>query len=168
MGSISNMGEDVMTVRNFTPVDWYWRKDDGSTWSSSLGRLLKKNEPGPESWTVWPRDENGDQTNDALAAVLAPYGLTMDGKPPTTLMPFLSFLSLFTADEQAAIVSSDDPRIRLFCLMAAGASGVDLSDPRTVAGTQQLEALKLIGKGRAKQVLSGQAPPEAPTTQTAA
>lgn len=158
MASISDTLDRHLPAPVFSPANWYWRKDDGSTWSSGLGRLLKKSDPDPENWTVWPRDEAGDQTNDALAAVLAPYGLTMDGKPPATLLPFLSFLALFTPDEQAAIVSSDEPKIRLFCLMAAGASGVDLSDPRTVAGTKQLETLKLISKGRAAQVLAGQAP----------
>jgi hypothetical protein len=76
---------------------------------------------------------------------------------PTTQHDFLGFLNLFTEAEQAAIVSSDNGQIRLFCLMAAGANFVDLVDPRTVAGTNELEKLGLIGKGRAAQVLVGQA-----------
>lgn len=99
-------------------------------------------------------------------------GMTWDGKSfgpapapvqapvaPDTTLSFMAFIGLFTTSEQSAIISSDDPQIKLFCLMAAGASIVDLADLRTVAGTQELETLGLIGKGRAKQVLAGQAPP---------
>lgn len=76
---------------------------------------------------------------------------------PSTQYDFLSFLSLFTPVEQAAIVSSDNVQIKLFCLMATGASFVDLTDPHVVNGTNALENLGLIAKGRAAQVLSGQA-----------
>jgi hypothetical protein len=159
----------------FNPRNWFWLADDGRLFSSSAGIKINKTDASFVSFknsginpTPWPRDDSGAQTDAALNDVLAPYGLTMDGKPALAPLTFLAFLGLFTSDEQTAIVSSDDPQIRLFCLMAAGASGVDLSDPRTVAGTNQLETLKLIGKGRAKQVLAAQAPPDAPTTQTAA
>lgn len=145
--------------------DWYWKRDDGAIWSSKLGRLLTSSDSDPEVWTRWPRDEAGAQTDAALQDVLTPYGLTMTGELPAKPLTFIEFLALFTSEEQAAIVSSDDPQIRLFCLMAAGANGVDLSDPRTVAGTKQLETLKLIGKGRAKQVLSGQVPSATEATE---
>lgn len=72
-----------------------------------------------------------------------------------TRLDFLSFIALFSSSEQAAIVNSTDPRIRLFCLMAAGAQFVDLTDPRVVSGAELLETLKLIGAGRAAQVLAG-------------
>lgn len=78
---------------------------------------------------------------------------------PNTQVNFLGFLALFTMTEQAAIVGSTDPRIKLFCLMAAGAQYVDLTDPRVVAGTKLLESQNLIGSGRAAEVLAGQAPP---------
>lgn len=81
--------------------------------------------------------------------------------PPPAAPPlnFLGFLALFTADEQAAIVNSTDPRVKLFCLMAAGAAFVDLTDPRVAQGTKLLEAQALIAAGRADQVLAGQAAP---------
>lgn len=87
------------------------------------------------------------------------YAPPVEPAPPITQVNFLGFLALFTPTEQAAIVNSMDPRIKLFCLMAAGASAVDLTDPRTVSGTNLLESLGLIAKGRATQVLAGQAPP---------
>lgn len=105
---------------------------------------------------------------DAPASVQA--GWLYDGKdfsappapappPPETALAFMAFLALFTAAEQAAIITSDNVQIKLFCLMAAGAAFVDLADPTTVGGVKQLEALGLIAKGRAKQVLAGQALP---------
>lgn len=90
---------------------------------------------------------------DGVPTFTAP---TAPAAPPSTRRDFLGFLALFSAAEQAAVVNSTDPRIRLFCLMAAGASYVDLADPRVVSGTQLLENLGLIGLGRADQVLSGQ------------
>lgn len=105
--------------------------------------------PDPNVGQSWAYD--GKVFSPPVAPTFPPEQITQ--------VNFLGFLALFTATEQAAIVNSTDPRIKLFCLMAAGASIVDLADLRTVAGTQELETLGLIGKGRAKQVLAGQAPP---------
>lgn len=93
--------------------------------------------------------------------VVAPYLPPAPALPAPTQVNFLAFLALFTTAEQAAIVNSTDPRIKLFCLMAAGAVFVDLADPRVIAGTDLLESLGLIGAGRAAQVLAGHAPPTA-------
>lgn len=159
----------MLTV--FNPADWYWQADDKRLFSSAMGGLVTQDAAAFTEWmqagrmpTVWPRDEAGAQTDASLQAVLAPYGLAMNGKPALAPLTFMQFLALFTSDEQTAIVSSSDPQIRLFCLMAAGASGVDLSDPRTVSGTRLLETLKLIGTGRAAQVLAGQNPSAAQAT----
>lgn len=151
----------------FNARDWYWvSPHDETVYSSRRQDYVGITDAEYAEWgadgsqpTLWPRDENGHQSDAAMEAVLASYGLTMSGSPVSAPLTFMSFLGLFSADEQTAIVSSDNPQIRLFCLMAAGANGVELSDPRTVAGTTQLETLKLIAKGRAKQVLAGQAPP---------
>lgn len=79
----------------------------------------------------------------------------------STKYDFLAFLGLFSSTEQTGIVNSTDPRVRLFCLMAAGAAFVDLTDTRVVSGTKLLESLGIIATGRAAQVLAGQAPPVA-------
>jgi hypothetical protein len=114
---------------------------DGISWDPITGVILAC----PDAWKT------------QVAAVLAAHDPTK--VPPATQVSFLGFLALFTATEQAAIVNSVDPRIKLFCLMAAGAQYVDLTDPRVVAGTKLLESLDLIASGRAAQVLAGQAPP---------
>src|SRR5208337_333834 len=57
---------------------------------------------------------------------------------------FLQFIALFTQAEQAAIVASTDVQVRLFLLMAAGASEVILSDPKTEAGVNYLVSLGLL------------------------
>jgi|UPI00046481A4 hypothetical protein len=99
-----------------------------------------------------------------ITGFLSLYPLDLKGyKPPSaqsgpTQIPFLGFLALFTQAEQTAIVGSDDVRVRLFCLMAAGANFVDLTDPRVIQGAQLLETLGLIKKGRAASVLAGQSP----------
>jgi hypothetical protein len=75
----------------------------------------------------------------------------------STRLGFLDFMNLFTPAEQGAIVNSSDVRVKLFTLMAAGASFVDLTDVRVNAGVKLLETLGLISQGRALQVLGGQA-----------
>lgn len=108
------------------------------------------------NWTfpIWRVDGKAPPSSDEMNAAMA----APEPAAKSTQYDFLSFLSLFTQAEQAAIVSSADAQVRLFCLMAAGASFVDLTDPRVVTGTNQLETLGLIGKGRAAQVLAGQVP----------
>ncbi|MCJ2085493.1 hypothetical protein MKK88_05725 [Methylobacterium sp. E-005] len=97
-------------------------------------------------------DEITQRQKDADAAANAVTAASMR-------LDFLTFMTLFTTAEQTAIVNSADPRVRLFSLMAAGAQYVDLTDPRVVSGTQLLESLGLVVKGRATQVLAGQAAP---------
>lgn len=152
--------------KSYNPLDWYWLRSDEKLYTSARQKLVAATDKAFIAWsedgtvpTPWPKDASGTESDDELQAVLTPYGLTMNGSPAAAPLTFMAFLALFSSDEQTAIVSSDEPQIRLFCLMAAGANGVELSDPRTVAGTTQLETLKLIAKGRAKQVLAGQAPP---------
>lgn len=158
----------------YTPTDWYWLADDGRVFASGRASVVTEKDSAYKAFvadagaaTVWPRDEASAQTDAALNEVLAPFNIAVGGKPAGTLLTAMNFMSLFTPDEQTAIITADDPQVKLFCWMAAAASGVDLADPRTIAGTKQLETLKLISKGRAKQVLAGQAPPADPA-QTAA
>jgi len=99
--------------------------------------------------------------SDAEAADLAQRqaAATQGQSAPGTQLTFLAFLALFSPTEQAAIVTSSDAQIRLFCLMAAGSTFVSLADPRVAAGTKMLESAGLIAAGRAAQILAGQAAP---------
>lgn len=63
----------------FYPLDWFWRRDDGVMWSSALGRPTVPSDPQPPNFTIWPRDDAGQQTDAALNAVLNVYGLPGPG-----------------------------------------------------------------------------------------
>jgi uncharacterized protein DUF4376 len=59
---------------------WYWLADDGRVFSSERQVIVDENDSNYIAWkanntaTQWPRDDAGNQTNDALQQVLAPYG----------------------------------------------------------------------------------------------
>lgn len=76
----------------------------------------------------------------------------------TVGLNFLQFMALFSPAEQAAIVNSNDPQVKLFNLMAAGAPSIDLSDPQVVMGVGYLAQGGLIAADRIAVILSG-APP---------
>lgn len=66
----------------FDPRDHYWIADDGRLWSSAAGALVEEDAEAYADFlergglaTPWPRDEAGEETEAALDAVLAPYGL---------------------------------------------------------------------------------------------
>jgi len=86
-------------------------------------------------------------------------GVFTPATPPvvyaTTGLTFLQFMALFSAAEQAAIVGSADPQVKLFTLMASGAGSIDLSNPEVVAGVTYLGAQGLIASGRAATILAG-------------
>lgn len=70
----------------------------------------------------------------------------------------LSYQRLFTQSERIAIRASFDPIVVDCRELAALAETIDLTDADVVAGTQYLEAIGLIGGGRADQILAGQMP----------
>jgi len=78
---------------------------------------------------------------------------------PKVNWTFLEFMGLLTADEQSALVSSSDPQIRIFILMAAGSVQLQLTDPRVVAGVAYAESVGIFTGDRVTQILSGQPPP---------
>ena len=67
----------------YTPENWYWMRENGVVFSSAIGDFIH---PATDdaflAWqahghrpTVWPRDDNGEQTDLALHEVLAAHGL---------------------------------------------------------------------------------------------
>ena len=85
----------------------------------------------------------------------------------------LAFLRRFTDEERVRfdLSSIDDPndpedkrkraaQLRMFESDYKLASYIALDDPRTIAGVNGLEALGIIAKGRAKEVLEGEVKPE--------
>lgn len=77
-------------------------------------------------------------------------------EPPKRKFTFLEFMGLFAEVEQAAIVDSPATKVKLFLLMAAGASFIDLDDPRTEPGVQLLLDEGLITPERKLAVMAGQ------------
>jgi hypothetical protein len=71
--------------------DWYWLADDGRLWSSKAKALVLDTDPDYVTWsnhgppTVWPRDDNGDQTDAALQAVFDSYDIVTGGIPAAQL-----------------------------------------------------------------------------------
>lgn len=62
----------------YSPADWYWRAEDKRLFSSRLGAEIRENDAAFVAWsqaggipTVWPRDDDGVQTQAALDEVLA-------------------------------------------------------------------------------------------------
>lgn len=72
----------------YNPYDHYWLRADGSIYSSARQTYLTGDDPQYLAWraaggypTAYPRDEHGEESEDVLARVLAPYGLLT--LPPT-------------------------------------------------------------------------------------
>ncbi|KAB7788055.1 hypothetical protein [Methylorubrum populi] len=63
----------------YNVADWYWRAADGRLFGSKASKEVPEDDPAFAAWTeaggiptVWPRDEEDEQTQEALDAVLAP------------------------------------------------------------------------------------------------
>jgi hypothetical protein len=63
--------------------DWYWKDGTGKIFSSKKRSIIPANDRDFANWqknnkpSVWPRDANGTQTNDALNEVMAYIGVTV-------------------------------------------------------------------------------------------
>lgn len=71
----------------YTPLDWYWLASDGRLYASARGSVVGDDDVDYATWskershgaTVWPADDSGAQTNEALFAVVSPLGLSISG-----------------------------------------------------------------------------------------
>ncbi|CAM1655825.1 unnamed protein product [Bartonella choladocola] len=68
----------------YVPTNWYWFASDGRVYSSAKQAIVAENDKDYSAWqeagnpqTPWPKNEDGEETEEALAAVLANYGLKM-------------------------------------------------------------------------------------------
>lgn len=69
-------------MHKYEPLRWFWIADHGDVFDSEQSRktdgvdvrYLKFVETGGLP-TPWPRDDDGEQTDDALQAVLSPHGI---------------------------------------------------------------------------------------------
>ena len=70
---------------NFLAENWYWSGSDGSRiYSSAKQTIVGKDDKDFAAWkaagnlpTPWPKNADGEETDEALAEVLAGYGLRM-------------------------------------------------------------------------------------------
>lgn len=82
-----------------------------------------------------------------------------EAAPAESPISWLEFMALFTASEQAAIATSDDPTVAVFRMMATGLGGdMNLADPRVALGLDALVAAGLIASGRTADILARRAP----------
>lgn len=72
----------------YTPENWYWQAKDGRIYSSLKQAIVKPKDKDFVAWqdlgnlpTPWPKDNNGVETDAALADVLVPYVMRL--YPPT-------------------------------------------------------------------------------------
>ena len=80
--------------------------------------------------------------------------------PPPPGLERIDFLRLFTDPELVAILqeATTNPMVALYQYKLSISPRVLLNDPDILAGLPALEALGLLGPGRAAQILAGQAP----------
>lgn len=78
--------------------------------------------------------------------------------PPDTRISFLDLMNLFTAPEKIAIMSSPDPHVRLFTIMAAGATIISMSSNDFINGVDYLASIGIIDLARKKQILDREPP----------
>lgn len=110
-----------------------------------------------------PDDGLQMQADDGSARVGGTFANGVFTPPPRAAvakapLDFLSFMALFNADEQSAIVNSADTQVKLFLLMATGAKSIDPRDPRTAQGLDLLAAKGLITADRETAIKTAMGP----------
>lgn len=72
----------MKTMVNFNAHDWYWKASDGDVFSSRRLMSVPESDRDYRAWlaagnipTGWPRDADGDESDEALQDVLGAYGI---------------------------------------------------------------------------------------------
>ena len=68
----------------YTPTNWYWIAENGRIYSSAKQAIITSKDDDFIKWqasgylpTPWPKDAHGQQSDAALAEVIAPFGLKL-------------------------------------------------------------------------------------------
>jgi hypothetical protein len=74
--------------------------------------------------------------------------------PPPRVLTVLQFRDRLTAEEELGITAAGmtSPAVRVWLDRLAAAQEINLDDPRTVAGLQQMEAAGLLAPGRGTEI----------------
>jgi len=98
----------------------------------------------------------GKTDEEVLAEIAAQQQAAAPDKPVSRPISKLEFMERFTDEELAAIYAAakTDVRVEVWMDKLKLASEVDLTDARTRAGVEALEALGLIAQGRAAEILA--------------
>jgi hypothetical protein len=78
--------------------------------------------------------------------------------PPPQQLSFLEFMSLFTENEQAAIIASADVKVKMMIIRAAGATYINMDNPEINVGVNYLASLGLVETSRVATILAGEKP----------
>lgn len=83
-------------------------------------------------------------------------------EPQTISVPktisFIEFMGLFTGPEKMKIVSSVDPEIKLFTLMASGAGVIPVNSDGFINGINYLFSMGILTEERKNQIINLQPP----------
>lgn len=79
-------------------------------------------------------------------------------RAPSDTIDWLSFMALFTREEQEAVALSTDKGVAVFRLMATGVGDLHLDHPSVAAGLDALIAAGCIAPERKSAILARQAP----------
>lgn len=97
-------------------------------------------------------------TNYSAGGVWNESTLAFDARPFAMTVERNEFLDLFSAAEQEAVIGTTNATVQVFLQKLSLSERVRLHHERTITAVNGLEALGLIGTGRAAQILAGQAP----------
>lgn len=69
-------------MADYDPFNWFWKAEDGRIYSSARQHVVGSDDLSYVEFldnggtpTVWPRNDDGEQTITAMLAVVEPYGL---------------------------------------------------------------------------------------------
>jgi hypothetical protein len=136
-----------------------FRQDDLPRLAMILGdeRLSLTVEDGVSllTWAVGSEEDPELVAASRRAALLDAAEAVVRMRPKVrTGLTRVEFMLRFTAQERIAIRASADPLVADFMELMRMSESIELEHPATVMGLQYLEALGLLGEGRAGEILA--------------
>lgn len=83
MPALTGLSEPNLPSKQGFPSDWYWRRQDGTLFSSNRIAVVPEDDDAFLEWSAdgrvpspYPKDEDGKDSEAELQAVLTPYNLS--------------------------------------------------------------------------------------------